>query len=202
MMEGDNKQYPPKKCDGPTLLCINDLPDVVRSFNALFADNTKIYAPVKTEEHASIMQKDLEKLDQWSNKWQLKLNMSQCQMVHFGSSSTKHAYNMEDAETIKPLPKDTDDEDFGVLFDVNMKFSKHIAAVSNKATKILSMVRKLFKYMDGCMLTPVYKALIRHHLEYAKSVCCPILKQDRDKLKKVQRHATKLVPELEEMPYE
>jgi hypothetical protein len=189
---------------GPLLfvIYINDLPDVVESFNALFADDTKIYAPVKYEEQANILQQGLEKLDEWSNKWQLKFNVSKCKVVHFGKANTKHEYSMEDGETTKPLPKDIEEKDLGVLFDENLKFSKHIAAVSNKATKILGMVRRSFKYMDGSMLTLVYKALIRPHLEYANSVWCPILKKDRDKLENVQRRATKLVPELKEMPYE
>ena len=42
----------------------------------------------------------------------------------------------------------------------------------------------------------MYKSLVRSHLEYGNSVWYPKRKIDVDKLERVQKRATKLIPEL------
>ena len=61
---------------GPTLfvIFINDLPDVVTSTVQIFADDTKIYRTVSDIRDNILLQEDLDKLHQWSTKWQLKFN--------------------------------------------------------------------------------------------------------------------------------
>jgi hypothetical protein len=51
------------------------------------------------------------------------------------------------------------------------------------------------------MLTQLYKALVRGHLEYGNTVWNPINKGDQDHLEKVQHRATKLVTEIRDLPY-
>ena len=50
------------------VLFINDLPDIVRSSVYLFADDTKIYFRVTNMEDREILQPDLIKLQDWSNR--------------------------------------------------------------------------------------------------------------------------------------
>ena len=55
--------------------------------------------------------------------------------------------------------------------------------------------------MDKEMFLELYLHLVRP-LEYAVQVWSPKLLKDVDKLEKVQRRATKLVPEISDLPYE
>lgn len=54
--------------------------------------------------------------------------------------------------------------------------------------------------MDGHMFCLLHKTLVRPHLEYAKCVWNPFLRQDITKLEKVQRRATKMVPSIKALP--
>ena len=73
---------------GPILftIFINDLPDCIESTCKVFADDTKIY---NKPENANILQEDLNKLQTWSEKWQLGFNVSKCKTLHIGTKKTK-----------------------------------------------------------------------------------------------------------------
>ena len=51
------------------------------------------------------------------------------------------------------------------------------------------------------MFLQLYKAMIRPHLEYASCIWFPKLKRDSDAIERIQRRATKLVPELRTLTY-
>ncbi len=71
---------------GPTLfvLFINDLPDVVTSTVQIFTDDTKICRTVNDIGDRILLQEDLNRLHQWSTKWQLKFNAKKCKVMHLG----------------------------------------------------------------------------------------------------------------------
>ena len=64
---------------GPILftIYINDLPDCISGPCKIFADDTKLYNYSNNSHH---LQEDLERVEEWSHKWQL----------HFNITSSKH----------------------------------------------------------------------------------------------------------------
>ena len=62
---------------GPILsiIYINDLHETVESMVHIFADDTKIYRKIATENDSVELQKDLDILQEWSNKWLLNTTM-------------------------------------------------------------------------------------------------------------------------------
>jgi len=56
------------------LLYVNKLPDWIASNIRMFADDIKVWRRIKTSEDCASLHNDLVKLEDWSDKWLLKLN--------------------------------------------------------------------------------------------------------------------------------
>ena len=51
-------------------------------------------------------------------------------------------------------------------------------------------------YKEKQLIVPLYKAIVRPHLEYCIQEWRPYRKNYIDKLERIQRGATKMIPEL------
>ena len=69
---------------GPILfvIYINDLPEAVESEAYLFADDTKIFRVINSLDDQHILQNDLVKLENWSDKWLLKFHPEKCKHMN------------------------------------------------------------------------------------------------------------------------
>ena len=56
--------------------------------------------------------------------------------------------------------------------------------------------------MEKQLIVPMYKAIVRQHLEYRIQAWRPYRKKDIAKLERMQRRATKMIPELRDLSYE
>jgi endonuclease/exonuclease/phosphatase family metal-dependent hydrolase len=188
---------------GPVMfiLFINDLPEMLTSKTLMYADDTKIYNKVNSQEEHSLLQEDLKRVLKWAETWQLRFNLDKCKVMHYGRTNPNLNYVM----TSDPIPSHMEvtqeEKDLGIIFTPEMKFSLHIAKIVKKANQMVGLVKRSFKYLDKDMFSHLYKALIRSHLESGNKVWFPIRKTDSDHLEKVQRRATKLVPCLKDLSY-
>ena len=75
------------------LIFINDLPLEIISPLSLFADDTKIFTRIisemsKTHPRANygseVLQKDLNSIMEWANKWKMEFNVDKCKVMHLG----------------------------------------------------------------------------------------------------------------------
>jgi len=149
---------------GPILfvLFINDLPDMVRSKVHIFADDTKIYRRVLTEQDCIELQADLTRLVDWSNKWQMKFNANKCKVLHLGHSNKKAGYKMRYVELQSTLVE----KDLGLFADDGLKFRDPVSYVVNKASRLLGLIRTTLSCIDEDTLPRLFTTLVRPHLEY------------------------------------
>ena len=57
------------------------MPDHVDSEAYFFADDTKVYKEIKTQTDTTSLQKDLDNLQEWSDKWLLKFHPNKCKVM-------------------------------------------------------------------------------------------------------------------------
>ena len=73
---------------------IDDLEEGLRSEVLKFADDTKIFGRVDSEEAREDLQRDLDRLVQWSEVWQMRFNVDKCKVMHLGKRNAGESYVM------------------------------------------------------------------------------------------------------------
>lgn len=185
---------------GPVLFLvyINDLCQNLESTASLFADDAKIYRTIRTEADVEALQRDMKRLDDWSDKWLLSFNVGKCKTMHIGHNNQQADYQLKG----NTLQKTTQEKDLGIIVSNNLKSSEHVATVAAKANSRLGVIKRNFSVLTKEILVPLYLSLVRPIMDYAAQSWSPYLKKDIQVLEKVQRRATKLVPDLTQLPYE
>ena len=148
------------------------------------------------------LQNDLDYLTSWSSKWLLKFHPDKCNLMHVGKTiQQEYAYNLK-IDTAHELGGIEEQKDIGVIIDSNLEFDKHINQKINKANSIMAVIRRSFTTLNQHNFVPLYKALVRSHLNYAISIWSPYKQKYKDAIENVQRHATKQLPGMKNILYE
>ena len=71
----------------------------------------------------------------------------------------------------------------------------------NKGNTILGMIRRNITYKENGLIVPLYKAIIRPHLECGIQAWGPYRRKNIDMLEKIRRRATNLIPGLRDFSY-
>ena len=97
-------------------------------------------------------------------------------------------YKMGDAV----LGRTTQEKDLRVTFSADMKVSEQCGIAASKRNQILGLIWRTIMYKEKQLTVPLYKAIVRSHLEYCIQAWRPYRKKDTDKLDRIQRRATKM----------
>ena len=180
------------------LIYINDLDLGVSSKISKFADDTKLGGKALTNGDCEIIQKDLDNLSIWSDKWLLKFNKDKCKVMHVGYNNLKHNYKLQGQNLIRV----EEEKDLGIIIKSDLKNGSQCIVASRKANTVLGFIARNFECKTPEVITRLYTSLVRPHLEYAVQFWSPCYQKDQNKLESVQRRATKLVPGFRGLQYE
>ena len=100
------------------------------------------------------------------------------------------------------LSKTGKEKYLGVTMNANMKVSEQCRIAASKGNQFLGMIRRNITHKEKSLIVPLYKAIVRPHLEYCIQAWSRYLRKAIDMLEKIQRRATKLIPELRDLRYE
>ena len=180
------------------LIYINDIDSNLVSSILKFADDTKLYGKANNDHDRQVIQRDLDSLLEWSDKWQMPFNSSKCIVMHLGKGNREFSYFMGNQQL------DTVDEerDLGVVITSNLKSSRQCHTAYAKASRSLGLIYRTISYKNQDVLLKLYKTLVRPHLEYCISAWSPHYVKDKVLLERVQHRLTRMIPGLRKMDYE
>ncbi|CAJ0946882.1 unnamed protein product [Ranitomeya imitator] len=130
---------------------------------------------------------DLCKLEAWADKWQMCFNGDKCKVMHLGRSNKMYNYVLNS----KTLGKTVNEKDLGVWVEDKLIFSDQCQAAATKANKIMGCIKGGIDAHEKNIILPLYKSLVRPHLEYCAQFWSPVYKKDIAELERMQRRVTK-----------
>jgi len=163
-----------------------------------FADDTKTFGVSNSVQNCISLQRDLDSLVEWSENWGMTFNAQKCKVMHFGSNNLEYDYNIKGEN----LHKVEVERDLGILVSNDFKVAKQVDKASSSANKILGMIKRTFVSKGREIIIPLYKSIVRPHLEYCIQAWRPHYKKDIEKLEAVQRRTTKIISGMEGLSYE
>ena len=185
---------------GPLLfiLFINDIVDNLHTSTSvkLFADDIKLYSSFSNTE-PSILQNQLDIIEQWSSLWQLSISYSKCSIMTIGSHKITFPFSLgtnviAQVETVN---------DLGVLINSKLNFKNHIHQIVNKANQRKSLIFRCFLTRNPSHLKRAFITYTRPLLEYASTVWSPSYITEIFLIESVQRDFTKRIPGLSHLSY-
>ena len=176
---------------GPLLFLtyINDLPNNINSSVRLFADDCVLYREIVNELDHETLQKDLNTLVNWQNKWQMSFNIKKCYTMRLTHAKSTKMYNYQLGDTI--LQETKSHPYLGVTISNDLSWNDHIQQITTSANRSLFFVMRNLYQCPLDIKVAAYKALVRPLLEYSGSVWDPHSKSLINQLEAVQRRAAR-----------
>ena len=162
-----------------------------------YADDAKRHKAIEFIQDISTIQDDINRLDQWSETWQLPLNTTKCKCIHYGKNDPQHVYSLGGT----PVAVGDTEKDVGVTFDPSLDFRTHISNMISKADTRVGIIKRSLSRLSIQSFKLLYKPLVRPILYYCSVIWYPIFKTGALEIEKVQRGATKLVHPLRNLSY-
>jgi len=179
---------------------INDMTEGVTSYMNMFADDAKLMRRMTKEDDCVSLNQDLDRINEWSCKWEMTFNTKKCSVLEFGKSSRRITGNYYLGD--ERLVKKTEERDLGVTITDKLAFGKHINRITGETYNLLRNIKAAFTYLSEEMVKKLITSMIRPRLEYAALLWSPKLKKEIRKLERLQRAATKLPETLRDQTYE
>lgn len=160
---------------GPLLfiLFFNDVLHLLGPGSALvYADDLKLFLPIRTTEDCSRLQELLNTFVSWCRRNKLIVSIPKCMVMSFTRRKRLISFNYRiDGVSLQKLEQV---KDLGVLMDSKMTFDLHRASVIGRANRQLGFICKIAKdFRDPYCMKSLYCSLVRPILEYAAIVWLP-----------------------------
>ena len=200
VLEGVTSDYVPVQSGvpqgsvlGPSLFLfyINDIPVGLDSTIRLFADDTIAYLTITSNKDCLTLQKDLDKLGIWENKWKMAFHPDKCNVLSISKSKNPIKFNYSLHGQV--LEYVTSAKYLGVTIQSDLKWNTHINNISKKANNTLGFLKRNLNINSTSVKEQAYKSLVRPSVEYACSVWDPYFTEDINKIEMIQRRAARYV---------
>ena len=160
----------------------------------LFADDTSFsYSSVDESQIKTVIDHDLEKLDEWSRQWLMCFNPNKTEIMMFSNTKVPDLHlSLNDQD----IPITTSHKRLGVTFSSDAKWNTQIENILATVSKHVNVLRKLKYRICRNNLEKLYLVYIRPLFEYACEVWdnCGVV--NSTKLEQLQLEAARIITGL------
>ena len=179
------------------LIFINDMVQEIRSEKALYADDLVIWNTHRyTRQSARYLNQDLERLSKYCTTWKISISTNKTTYSIFTLSPKANKQNLDIKIGQENLKKTNQPTYLGVQLDSRLTFNRHINNLKRKATKRLSLIKRLASTTWGSdldTLRTLYISYVRSILDYNQSLQLSSSETTLLELDRVQNHALRFI---------
>jgi hypothetical protein len=166
----------------------------------MFADDTKFCIKTNCVQDCYKLQEDLNSINEWSNKWGMKFNVTKCKVLTVSRKLEPFVY-FYDIKGV-PLQRVESILDLGITVDKCLKWNTHINNIVKKANSSMWLIKRTVGYRASSNVKrQLYISLVRSKLEYCTQLWSEQHTGNMAKLERVQRSATRYILNFENISY-
>lgn len=151
----------------------------------LFADDIKIFHKINSLADYHLLQSDLDSFFNWTQRFNLSLNISKCFVMSFYRNRSPHSFSYSLNGVL--LERVSIIKDLGIYLTPSLSFRHHINYTVNRALKVLGFIKRNTSHFSSVpCLRVLYFSLVRSILEYGVVVWHPYLAYDQIRIERVQ----------------
>ena len=174
---------------------------------SLYADDTKIWKPISSENDCKTLQTDINRLQNWCTDNKMSFNIEKCHALTIKATDyllidelpfSKIFYFLDD----KIIDYSLQERDLGIIMNAKLNFEDHHQAIITKAYQFLGLTKRSCHFVtDKKRRRSLYLAMVRSQFEHCSTIWAPKLQNEIDKFEKVQKRAIKWILRQEYYSY-
>lgn len=150
----------------------------------MFADDCVLYKITNNLDDCTALQHDLNRVFDWCQTWEMKINPQKCVHMCFTRKETPHVYS--DNINGTSLNRTFEHKYLGVYLTSDLSWRRHVNYVCAKACSVLGFLRRSAKQFPVKTNKLLLETNVHPILECACTVWDPGIKSDIEKLEKLQ----------------
>ena len=150
------------------MIYINDLTEGQANAKLFVYDNSLSSVIHDIQTSANNLNKDIERTSNSTTKWKMNFNpdtTKQAQEVIF-SRKVKKIVHPPLLFNNASITRTSSQKHLGIILENQLKSDDHIKMLFRKISKTIGLLPKLHNFLPRAALITIYKAFIRHHLDY------------------------------------
>ena len=147
-----------------------------------FADDTKIWRGVQTNEDCDQLQADLQTVYSWAENVNMLFNSGKFEWIRYTVDTASAPCFQYLAPDSSHIDQKNNLRDLGVRVSDDLSFSMQIEKVVTSASQMVGWCLRTFRGRGSRLLLTMFKSLVQPHLDYCCQLWCPSDQQQINKI--------------------